>query len=64
MSSQLTTAIDIDKQLAHLSSYTSKCRFGCRLLYYINYCYIMSELCTKLKITAYLTKVDTLQNNG
>ena len=55
--SQLAAAIDIDKKLA---SYTSRCRSGCRLLYYINYCYIISELRTKLKITSYSTKVDTV----
>ena len=53
----MTAAIDIDKQLA---SYTSRCRSGCRLLYFINYCYIISELRTKLKITSYSTKVDTV----
>ena len=41
-------------------SFTSRCRSDCRLLYFINYCYIISELRTKLKITSYLTKVDTL----
>ena len=30
------------------------------MLYFINYCYIISELRTKLKITSYSTKVDTV----
>ena len=41
-------------------SFTSRCRSDCRLLYFINYCYIISELRTKLKITSYSTKVDTV----
>ena len=59
--SQLTAAIGIDKQL---TSYTSRCRSASRSLYFINYCYIISELRAKLKVTSYLTTVDTLKNNG
>ena len=38
-----------------------RCRFRSRLLCYINYCYIIFELHIKLKMIAYLRKVDTLK---
>ena len=38
-----------------------RCRFGDRFLCYINYCYIIFELRIKLKMIAYLRKVDTLK---
>ena len=62
MSYHLTAVIHTDKQVAHLSSHTNRCRSDCKLLYYINYYYIISELRTKLKITAYLTNVWIMDN--